>query len=142
VAGHPCLFIHVTIIAGKIIITVIGIFVDDLLVTGNSIEDIAAIKEKMKEKFATVDQGQLEYYLGVEISRPDDNTLFLHQTAYAKKILETFKMSDCKQLKTPLARNLNLSSMDSPDEVHVKEQASISASLIWLAGSFPGNSQQ
>jgi hypothetical protein len=31
VAGHPCLFIRITVVAGKIIVIVIGIFVDDLL---------------------------------------------------------------------------------------------------------------
>ena len=135
VAGHPCLFIRVTVVAGKTIIIMMGIFVDDLLVTGNSIEEIAAVKEKMKEKFAMVDQGQLQYYLGVEISRPDENTLFLHQTAYAKRVLENFNMSDCKPIKTPLASNLNLSLMDSPDEVDPRLQSeyrAIVGSLMYL----------
>ena len=48
VAGHPCLFIRITNVAGKEVIVVMGIFVDDLLVTGNSVEEIAAIQEKMK----------------------------------------------------------------------------------------------
>ena len=39
VAGHPCLFLRVTIIDGNTVITVIGVFVDDLLVAGNSVED-------------------------------------------------------------------------------------------------------
>jgi hypothetical protein len=33
-AGHPCLFIRVTRVRGETIIFVIGVFVDDLLVTG------------------------------------------------------------------------------------------------------------
>ena len=70
-----------------------GIFVDDLLVTGNSVEEIAAIQEKMKSKFVLTDQGELEYYLGVEVSKIDESTLLLHQTGYAKKILERFKMT-------------------------------------------------
>jgi hypothetical protein len=37
VAGHPCLFIHVTIIDGNTVIAVIGVFVDDLLFAGNSV---------------------------------------------------------------------------------------------------------
>ena len=40
VAGHPCLFIRFTRIGNNVSIIVIGIFVDDLLVTGNSIEEI------------------------------------------------------------------------------------------------------
>ena len=78
VAGHPCLFIRITNVAGKLAIVVMGIFVDDLLVTGNSVTEIAAVQEKMKSKFVLTDQGELEYYLGVEVSKIDQNTLLLH----------------------------------------------------------------
>ena len=105
VAGHPCLFIRITNVAGKIVVVVMGIFVDDLLVTGNSAEEIAAVQEKMRSKFVLTDQGELEYYLGVEVSKIDENTLLLHQTGYAKKILERFKMTDCNAVKTPLPRD-------------------------------------
>ncbi len=59
VAGHPCLFIRITNVAGKSVIVVMGIFVDDLLVTGNSVGEIAAIQEKMKRKFVLTDQDVL-----------------------------------------------------------------------------------
>ncbi len=52
--------------------------------------------------------------LGVAVSKIEENTLLLHQTGYAKKILER---SDCKEVKTHLPRDLNLSLMDSPDEL-------------------------
>jgi hypothetical protein len=56
----------------------------------------------MKRKFILTDQGELGYYLGVEVSKVDENTLLLHQTGYAKKILERFKMTKCKEVNTPL----------------------------------------
>ena len=43
---------------------VIGIFVDDLLVTGDSVADIKAVRDRMNERFISTDQGRLEYYLG------------------------------------------------------------------------------
>jgi hypothetical protein len=135
VAGHPCLFIRVTVVAGNLIVIVIGIFVDDLLVTGNSVAEITEVKKRMNERFILTDQGQLEYYLGVEISRVDENTLLLHQTAYVKKILNNFNMSDCNSVKTPLPRDMNLSLMDSPDEVDPKLQSmyrAIVGSLMYL----------
>ena len=135
VAGHPCLFIRTTIVEGMIIIIVIGIFVDDLLVAGNSVAEINKLRERMNERFILTDQGQLEYYLGVKISRLDDNTLMLHQTAYAKKILNNFNMSDCNPVKTPLPRDMNLSLMDCPDEVDPKlqrEYRAIVRSLMYL----------
>jgi hypothetical protein len=85
VAGHLCLFICSTIIAGQSIVIVIGILVDDLLVTGNSFAEINILRERMNEKSILSDQGQLEYYLGVEISKLDDNNLLLHQMAYTLK---------------------------------------------------------
>jgi hypothetical protein len=39
VAGHPCLFIRMTVVDGTTIIIVIGKFVDDLLVAGNSVSE-------------------------------------------------------------------------------------------------------
>ena len=39
VAGHPCLFIRMTVVDGATIIIVIGIFVDDLLVAGNCVKN-------------------------------------------------------------------------------------------------------
>ena len=89
----------------------------------------------MNERFILTDQGQLEYYLGVEISRLNENTLVLHQTAYAKKILNNFNMSDCNSAKTPLPRDMNLSLMDSPDEVDPRLQSeyrAIVGSLMYL----------
>jgi hypothetical protein len=135
VAGHPCLFILITNVAGKLVIVVMGIFVDDLLVTGNSVEEIAAIQEKMKSKFVLTDQGELEYSPGVEVSKINESTLLLHQTGYAEKILERFKMTDCKEVKTTLPRDLNLSLMDYPDEVDPilqSEYRAIIGSLMYL----------
>ena len=75
VAGHPCLFIRVTRVRGETIIIVIGVFVDDLLVTGNCKSAINEVKERMNKRFVWSDQDYLEYYLGVEISHLDDNEL-------------------------------------------------------------------
>ena len=89
----------------------------------------------MNKRFILSDQGKLEYYLGVEISSLDENTLLLHQTAYARKILNNFKMNDCNPAKTPLPRDMNISLLDSPDEVDPKLQSeyrAIVGSLMYL----------
>jgi hypothetical protein len=41
---------------------------------------------KMKSKFILTDQGDLQYYLGIEVSKMDENTLPLHLMEYAEKI--------------------------------------------------------
>ena len=135
VAGHPCLLIRCVCIEGELIIVVIGIFVDDLLVTGNSRDAVEHVKKLMGEKFEFTDQGRLEYYLGVEVTQVDEYTLLLHQSGYIQKMLETFKMADSKPVSTPLPLNLDLSLKDSPDQVDPdlqEEYRAIVGSLMFL----------
>ena len=135
VAGHPCLLIRITIVAGDMHIVVIGIFVDDLLVTGNLAASIEDVKTQMGNRFEFTDQGKLEYYLGVEVTQEDDHNLLLHQQGYIKKVLETFKMSECKSVSTPLPLNLDLSLKDSPEVVDTElqgEYRAIIGSLMYL----------
>ncbi len=68
----PCLLIRCVCVDGKLITVVIGIFVDDLLVTGNSLDAIEQVKTLMGERFEFTDQGCLEHYLGNEVSRVDE----------------------------------------------------------------------
>ncbi len=60
-------------IGDAIIVIVIG--AEDLLVTGNSLSEITEVREKMKKRSVLIDQGPLEYYLGVEATKLDENTL-------------------------------------------------------------------
>jgi hypothetical protein len=57
----------ITNVAGRLAIVVMGIFVDNLLITGNSVAEIAAVywQEKMKSIFVSTDQRELQYYLGI-----------------------------------------------------------------------------
>jgi hypothetical protein len=64
------------------------------------------------------------------VSKIDQHTLFLHQTGYAKKVLERFKMTDCKPMKAPLSRDSNLSLMDYPDDVDPELQSEYRA-IVW-----------
>ena len=66
VAGYPCLFIRITALEGQMFVIVMGIFVNDLLVTENSVAEITLVRDRMKEIFILTDQGRLEYYPGVK----------------------------------------------------------------------------
>ena len=89
----------------------------------------------MGNRFEFTDQGKLEYYFGVEVTQEDDYTLLLHQQGYIKKVLETFKMSECNSVSTPLPLNLDLSLKDSPEVVNTElqgEYRAIVGSLMHL----------
>ena len=66
----------------------VGIYVDDLLITGEDEEVIANFKLQMKELFKMTDLGLLSYYLGIEVQQKPEG-ITICQEAYAKKVLES-----------------------------------------------------
>ncbi|KAG6537915.1 hypothetical protein ZIOFF_003018 [Zingiber officinale] len=79
----------------------VGVYVDDLIVTGSSIEKINKFKQQMMTEFEMNDLGLLSHYLGIEVEQQKSRIL-LRQLAYAKKILSQFKMTDCNSTKHPM----------------------------------------
>ena len=45
----------------------VAVYVDDLLITGSSMEAIQEFKKRMSSKFEMSDLGKLTYYLGIEV---------------------------------------------------------------------------
>jgi hypothetical protein len=45
----------------------VGVYVDDLVITGSSRRDILKLKPGMKKMFKMTDLGLLHYYLGIEV---------------------------------------------------------------------------
>lgn len=65
---------------------IVGVYVDDLFVTGTSEVEIQTFKQQMEGEFEMCDLGILSYYLGLEVQQ-DCSGITLKQTGYAKKIL-------------------------------------------------------
>jgi hypothetical protein len=73
---------------------IVGIYVDDLIITGTSSAEIEQFKQQMHDLFQMSDLGILSYYLGIEVKQEDDR-IMVSQSGYAKKILEVAGMADC-----------------------------------------------
>lgn len=54
-------------------VLIVGVYVDDLLVTGSNISLIKNFKEQMSLKFDMSDMGRLNYYLGIEVKQSADS---------------------------------------------------------------------
>lgn len=59
----------------------VGVYVDDLIISGSSTVEIEKFKEQMKELFKMSDLGLLSYYLGIEVSQ-GVNGITLCQAGY------------------------------------------------------------
>ena len=71
---------------------IIGVYVDDMIITRSNSYKIVEFKENMKQVFEMTYLGILSSYLGIEIYHEAKCTL-LNQTPYIRTILHAFKMS-------------------------------------------------
>lgn len=88
-------------------ITIILVYVDDLLICGNSTSSISDIKQLLSRSFNMKDLGPVTYFLGIEIDRSDAG-FFLSQRKYASDILLEFGMTKAKPLHLPMDIKLKL----------------------------------
>nr|GEY48132.1 ribonuclease H-like domain, reverse transcriptase, RNA-dependent DNA polymerase [Tanacetum cinerariifolium] len=79
----------------------IGVYVDDLIITGTPKKEIDKFKAQMEEKFEMSDLGLLTYYLGIEVTQTGGD-ISIKQSAYANKILKEAAMIDCNETLIPM----------------------------------------
>ena len=80
---------------------IVGVYVDDLIVTRSRSEDVDNFKKQMKEVFEMSDLGSLSTYLGIETNQRSDY-ISLSQGGYAWHILERKGLLNCNSSQTPL----------------------------------------
>ena len=94
------------------------------------------VKKSLSQSFETKDLGKVERCLGIEFTC-EKNRVCLQQTQYVNKLLTRFRMSECKQILTPMESNCKLS---KPDHVNMSEMEkypyqSLIGALLYLSVS-------
>ncbi|WJZ95273.1 hypothetical protein VitviT2T_014054 [Vitis vinifera] len=77
------------------------VYVDDIIITGNSNDLVSQVVEYLAQRFSLKDLGPLSYFLGVEVV-PHRNGLLLSQRRYIKDLLTRTNMQAAKPVHTPL----------------------------------------
>ncbi|XP_062195220.1 uncharacterized mitochondrial protein AtMg00810-like [Phragmites australis] len=79
----------------------LGMYVDDLILTGTDLGEIKSFKEEMKRSLKMSDIGCLSYYLGIEVKQ-ERGRITMNQVAYTTTILDKAGMSSCNSVEVPL----------------------------------------
>ena len=88
-------------------------------------EEIEALKQMLNYEFDMKDLGHAKKILGMEITRDRrKGTMFLSQKKYLEKVLNTFGMSSCKPVITPLASHFKLSNQQCPKSSEERQEMS------------------
>jgi hypothetical protein len=114
----------------------VGVYVDDLVITGTKDAEVVAFKEEMKAIFQMSDLGPLSFYLGMEVHQ-DDSGITLRQTAYAKRVVELAGLTNCNPALTPMEERLKLSRDSTTEEVDTTQYRRLVGSLRYLAHTRP-----
>ena len=114
----------------------VGVYVDDLVITGTKDAEVAAFKEEMKATFQMSDLGPLSFYLGIEVHQ-DNSGITLRQTAYAKRVVELAGLTDCNPALTPMEERLKLSRDSTAEEVDATQYRRLVGSLRYLTHTRP-----
>ncbi|KAK0579728.1 hypothetical protein LWI29_030590 [Acer saccharum] len=84
------------------------IYVDDIILTGNSATQVGHFVDALARKFSLKDLGPLSYFLGVEVV-PHQHGILLSQRRYIMDLLTRTKMAGAKPVQTPLPTSPPLS---------------------------------
>ena len=88
-------------------ITALIVYVDDMIVTGNDLEERKTLQTYLSKEFEMKDLGSLKYFLGIEVSRSTER-IFLSQRKYALDLLKETGMLACQPANTPVEEGLKL----------------------------------
>jgi len=108
---------------GKFVI--LTLYVDDILMAGNSKELLKSTKEWLSSTFDMKDMGEASYVLGVKIVRNRSKRLLgLSQETYINNVLKKYHMDKCKPIDTPVEKGLHLSLDKHPETPEEKAKMS------------------
>ncbi|GJW15906.1 retrotransposon protein, putative, ty1-copia subclass [Tanacetum coccineum] len=148
---EPCVYLK----ASRSNLAFLVLYVDDILLMGNSVTMLKEVKSWLCKCFSMKDLGEVAYILGIKIIRDRSNRLItLSQSAYIEKILKKIRMENSKNGYNPIMeKNDYRKSQGSktPTEVQHMQRvpyASVVASMeaVWmrkfidgLGGVMPSN---
>jgi hypothetical protein len=115
---------------------VVGVYVDDLVITGSDRDDIRSFKEEMTVAFKMSNLDLLHYYLSIEVKQSASG-ISLSQGAYAMKILKRSGMTGCNPRHVSMEARLKLSKQSTQPLVDATAYQSIVGSLRYLVNTRP-----
>ncbi|GJX53781.1 zinc finger, CCHC-type containing protein [Tanacetum coccineum] len=115
---------------------IVGVYVDDLIITGTPKKELEVFKSQMEEKFEMSDLGLLAYYLGIEVTQTGGE-ITIKQTGYINKILKETSMMDSNDTKIPMDPGTKLVKAEDGNSVDATYYRSLIGSLRYLLHTRP-----
>ena len=118
-------------------ITIIALYVDDLLIACSHLSNLTELKRQLTAQFDMEDLGEASFILGIDIRRDRPRrTISIGQSAYVNSLLERHGMSDCKAISTPMERgfkaaNATSSTDHKATDTEIRDYQAVIGSLMF-----------
>uniref|UniRef100_A0A2N9GLN8 Reverse transcriptase Ty1/copia-type domain-containing protein n=1 Tax=Fagus sylvatica TaxID=28930 RepID=A0A2N9GLN8_FAGSY len=117
-------------------ITLILLFVDDMIITGDDTFGIRDLQKFLSQQFEMKDLSTLSYFLGFEVTSSSDG-YYLSQAKYASDLLSKAGLTDSKTVSTPLELNVKLNATDGEPLPDATLYRQLVGNLIYLTVTGP-----
>ena len=129
--ADPYVFIH----SEGTEVSIVAVYVDDLIIVAKSSDRMREIKESMATKFRMKDLGKLHYCLGITVEHDEHERSFvLHQRQYIFAMFEKYGLSQAKTVSTPADVNVKLTKDDGVSKsIDAVKYQSMVGSLLYAS---------
>lgn len=118
------------------LVTCLIIYVDDMIITGDDMEEMAILRQQLFSEFEKKDLGDLKYFLGIEVERCECG-IFISQQKYILDLLAEVGMIDCKPAGAPMLTNQKLEYEEEKPGTDQGRYQRLVGKLIYLAHTRP-----
>ena len=138
--ADPCVYVN----TNNKVLTIITVYVDDLIIICSTLNRLKDIKSCLTERFKMKDLGSLHYCLGINITHDKANKqIFLSQEQFIIRKLKEYGLENSNPVDTPRDCNVRMQKNDGVSNSVSKEHyQSMVGSLLYLSvGTRPDISQ-
>lgn len=117
-------------------LTALIVYVDDIVLTGDDVEEMQLLKGYLAKEFEIKDLGNLKYFLGIEVARSSQG-IFISQRKYVLDLLTETGMLGSKACDTPMEPNKKLGDDTDGEMVDRGRYQRLVGKLIYLSHTRP-----
>ncbi|CAJ2640747.1 unnamed protein product [Trifolium pratense] len=116
--------------------TIILVYVDDIVLTGNSLAEIEATKSCLHKAFGIKDIGTLKFFLGLEVAHSQQGITLCQRKYCLDLLIETCTLG-CKPSSVPMDPSNRLHHDDSEPHPNITEYRALVGKLLYLTSTRP-----
>lgn len=117
-------------------VTVLLVYVDDIIVTGNDEKGHHLLDIHLAKEFEIKSLGKLKYFMGIEVAQSKKG-IFISQQKYITDLKQETGKTSCKPANTPVDPNEKLGNAEEDIAVDKEMYQRLVGKLIYLSHTRP-----